>query len=486
MTEKLNQEFPNTSDHPELIQGGMGVGVSSWELARAVAMAGEKLDKRVLGVVSGTGLPIMMINRLQKNDQNTINALNEFDPIIAKEILDEYLPDEKKLPGQRYKLSPKPEVLITGNQAIKDKMNKIAVAAAFVEVWLAKQGHSGPIGINVLEKVQLMHLPTILGAMMAGVDTVLVGAGIPNQIPDVLGNFSKKQPASYRLDIQGSREKITMTLDPNQFVAQETEMKRPNFYAIVSHHALAMRLNSTVEVDGFVVEGPTAGGHNAPARNKEVDDERQPIYGERDKPNLETIMKLGKPYWLAGSYAGRLKEAQDYGAAGVQVGSAFALSKESGLTEEAKRLMREKISRKELTVLTSVVASPTGFPIQLAQIEGTLTEENVYKERKRVCSLGYLVEARKNEDGKLEFLCPAEPEKAYVRKGGSMEDTKERVCLCNGLATAAGHGQIDEPKIFTLGKDLSPISKLMAENPDGYTAENVIGFVFAESTQVEN
>ena len=247
-----------------------------------------------------------------------------------------------------------------------------------------------------------------------------------------------------------------------------------------------MRLNSTVEVDGFVVEGPTAGGHNAPARNKEVDDERQPIYGERDKPNLETIMKLGKPYWLAGSYAGRLKEAQDYGAAGVQVGSAFALSKESGLTEEAKRLMREKISRKELTVLTSVVASPTGFPIQLAQIEGTLTEENVYKERKRVCSLGYLVEARKNEDGKLEFLCPAEPEKAYVRKGGSMEDTKERVCLCNGLATAAGHGQIDEPKIFTLGKDLSPISKLMAENPDGYTAENVIGFVFAESTQVEN
>ena len=168
------------------------------------------------------------------------------------------------------------------------------------------------------------------------------------------------------------------------------------------------------------------------------------------------------------------------------MGSAFALSKESGLTEEAKRLMREKISRKELTVLTSVVASPTGFPIQLAQIEGTLTEENVYKERKRVCSLGYLVEARKNEDGKLEFLCPAEPEKAYVRKGGSMEDTKERVCLCNGLATAAGHGQIDEPKIFTLGKDLSPISKLMAENPDGYTAENVIGFVFAESTQVEN
>ncbi|PJA90649.1 MAG: hypothetical protein CO136_01375, partial [Candidatus Levybacteria bacterium CG_4_9_14_3_um_filter_36_7] len=78
-------EAPQQKFVPELIQGGMGVGVSSWELARSVAIAGEKLDKKVLGVVSGTGLPIMMINRLQKNDTNTIRALNAFDPLIAKE-----------------------------------------------------------------------------------------------------------------------------------------------------------------------------------------------------------------------------------------------------------------------------------------------------------------------------------------------------------------------------------------------------------------
>ena len=46
-------------EFPVLIQGGMGVGVSNWELARAVAVAGEQLNKSVLGVVSGTGVEII-------------------------------------------------------------------------------------------------------------------------------------------------------------------------------------------------------------------------------------------------------------------------------------------------------------------------------------------------------------------------------------------------------------------------------------------
>lgn len=229
---------------PELIQGGMGVGVSDWRLARAVAIAGEKLDKDVLGVISGTGLAILMTNRLQKRDPDTIRALGAFDPEITKEIFDAYLPAEARLPGQRYKLPPKPEVLITGKQETKDKMNRLLVAAAFVEVWLAKEGHRRPIGMNLLEKVQLVHLPTILGAMMAGVDTLIVGAGIPRQIPQILENFANNEEASYIVDVKGSKEKIELKLDPKQYVAEETKLKKPDFYAIVSHHALAQFLAS--------------------------------------------------------------------------------------------------------------------------------------------------------------------------------------------------------------------------------------------------
>lgn len=490
MIEALGSSPIPEKNIPELIQGGMGVGVSDWRLARAVAIAGEKLDKDVLGVISGTGLAILMTNRLQQRDPNTIRALNSFpDPEIAKEIFDEFLPTEAKSPGERYKLPPKPEVLVTGKQEIKDKMNKLLIAAAFVEVWLAKEGHNRQIGMNLLEKVQLVHLPTILGAMMAEVDTLIVGAGIPRQIPQVLENFANKKEASYQIDVKGSKEKLELRLDPMQYIAEGDRLKKPDFYAIVSHHALAQFLASDKtqgEVNGFVIEGPTAGGHNAPARNKGVFDEKgQPVYGERDEPDLEEIKNLGKPFWLAGSWSERLREAQEAGAAGIQVGTPFALSNESGFTKEKKDLERAKIMDDALEVITSAVASPTGYPFQVVQIPGTLSEKEVYEDRDRVCSKGYLVEVRMSAEGKPIFLCPAEPVKAYVRKGGDIKETEGRVCLCNGLAAAVGQGQTDEPAIFTLGKDIKPVRKLMEKSlhADGsYSAEDVIGFIFSDTS----
>src|SRR5664279_4970853 len=54
---------PRSHRHlPEVIQGGMGMGVSSWRLASAVARTGQ------LGVVSGTGLDLMLARRLQDGD----------------------------------------------------------------------------------------------------------------------------------------------------------------------------------------------------------------------------------------------------------------------------------------------------------------------------------------------------------------------------------------------------------------------------------
>jgi len=204
----------------------------------------------------------MLVDRLQAGDQDVVRALRAFDVDIASAIMDEYPPN------RRHKLPPKPEVLVTGNEAMKAKMTALAVAAAFVEVWLAKEGHSGPIGINLLEKVQTMHLPILLGAMLAGVDYVLVGAGIPHQVPAVLASYARNEPASYRMDVAGSSEKYLLTLDPGPFVAAGARLRRPRFLLIASHHALAMRLSATVEVDGFVMEGPSAGGHNAPAAGR--------------------------------------------------------------------------------------------------------------------------------------------------------------------------------------------------------------------------
>ena len=478
-------EIPPNDDslNPVLIQGGMGVGVSNWRLAKAVALAGQRLRARVLGVVSGTGLPVILVDRLQAGDRDAVRALNAFHPQIARELMHEYVQGGDASVAARCKLPPKPEVMVTGTEATSQKMTKLAVASAFVEVWLAKEGHDGPIGINLLEKVQLMHLPVLLGAMMAGVDYVLVGAGIPHQIPAVLSSYASSLPATYRLDVAGTPEKHVLTLDPTAFVSEGTSLKRPKFLLIASHHALAMRLAATVEVDGFVMEGPTAGGHNAPARGKTVAEDGQPVYGDRDKPDLEKLADLGKPFWLAGSQASAegLEQAQRLGATGIQVGSAFALCEESGLLDGIKRKLRARISDNALEIKTSATASPSGFPFQVVQLDGSLSQERVYESRERVCNLGHLTEAYRKAEcdgGGIGFRCSAEPIDAFVKKGGTRADAEGRRCLCNGLGAAAGYGRPTrdgvEPAVLTLGKDLGFYDRI-ACRPDGsYTADDVV------------
>jgi len=476
--------FPH---EPELIQGGMGVGISSWELARAVAQAGERLDKRVLGVISGTGLAITMVLRLRRGDPNMRRALEAFCvPEIAQGILDRYWLSSGR--SSRSKLPPKPELLVNGSEERKAELSQLVVVANFAEVRLAKEGHSSPIGVNYLEKIQLPRLPEMFGAMLAGVDYVLMGAGIPNQVPGALDELAAWNEASYKLDVAGG-DRHVLAFDPKTVIPEQYRkpLTRPKFLAIVAHHALAhaLALKATGEVNGFVVEGPMAGGHNAPARGKEISESGEPIYGERDKPDLAKIRDLRKPFWLAGGYATpeKLKEAKCNGAAGIQVGSAFALCEESGMREDIKRELRRQSFAGDIQVTANPVVSPSGFPFQVVRLDGSLSDPIVYGKRKRSCSLGYLVEAYKTPKGGIGFRCPAEPVKAYVRKGGAEESTERRVCLCNGLAATAKDGQRADGEtgapIVTLGQDQGFIRSLLPSAEGAYSAEDVIRSILA-------
>src|SRR3990172_2210703 len=452
------------SPEPELIQGGMGVAISGWQLARSVAETGERTGRPVLGVLSGTGLAITMVLRLRKGDSDTRHALEAFPvPEIAQGVIERYWLNTDR--SSRSRIPPKPEILVNGSDERKADFAKLLIVANFAEVWLSRQGHSGPVGVNYLEKVQLPRLPEIFGAMLGGVDYVLMGAGIPNQVPGVLDDLAGWKEASYKIDVAGS-EKYVLSFDPKTIIPEQYRMPltRPKFLAIVSHHVLAqaLALKATGEVDGFVVEGPIAGGHNAPARGKELNERGEPVYGERDEPDLAKIRDLGRPFWLAGGYASpeELKEAKRVGAAGIQVGSVFALCNESGLREDIKQELRRKSFSGDLQVLASSVASPSGFPFQVVQMEGTLSDPVVYGKRKRDCTLGYLVHAYRTKRGRIGFRCPAEPITAYVKKGGDVEHAEGRVCLCEGLAAAVGHAP-NKPSIVTLGKELSFIHGLM-------------------------
>jgi NAD(P)H-dependent flavin oxidoreductase YrpB (nitropropane dioxygenase family) len=454
----------------------MGVAVSAWQLARAVSQAGG------LGVVSGTALDVVIARRLQDGDEggHVRRALEHFPvPAMAQRMVDRYFLEGGRAPGQSYHPVPK----LSMNTSVAGL--ELSIVANYAEVWLAKEGHDGVVGINFLEKLQMATPSAAYGAMLGGVDYVLMGAGIPAEIPQLLNKLALHQPCTLDLDVAGATVDYVVGLDPEALTGGGlAPLRRPMFLAIVSAHVLAAYLarDDTTRPDGFVVEGPRAGGHNAPARGRPVlDDDGQPVFGPRDEADLAKVAAVGLPFWLAGGYStgAQVARAREAGAAGVQVGTLFALCEESGLDPAIRKELLSELGAGQLKVRTDPLASPTGFPFKVATVPGTMSEADVYAARPRLCDLSYLRTAYEREPGDLGYRCPAEPVHMYLKKGGDLEATVGRKCLCNGLTAGVGLGQdrrdgYSEVPIVTLGADLDGVSLMLAQMPDGWTAVDAV------------
>ena len=468
---------------PRIIQGGMGVAVSDWRLARAVSLTGE------LGVVSGTGIDNVLVRRLQDGDPegHVRRALAAY-PLQdkAQEFITKYFIEGGKPADKPYARVPLP------THRSHRLAWELSIAGGFVEVWLAREGHDFPVGLNLLTKLELMTMPALYGAMLAGVDTVIMGAGIPREVPLALDNLAAGRPGTFRLSVKGDPQGETplVTLDPAAYGFAGTTTARPKFYPIITSHVLAGVLTKKAggSIEGFVIEGPTAGGHNAPPRGKYAYDEiGQPVYGERDVCDLSEMRKIGLPFWLAGGYGSPegLREALAEGAAGVQVGTLFAYSKEAGIRDDLQAEVLERVREGNLAVYTDPLASPTGFPFKVVQLPETLSNPEVYAARTRICDIGYLREAYWETDpgkeGKVGWRCPAEPVDTYVAKGGKLEDTVGRKCLCNALMADAGMPQLQkggelEKSLLTSGDGLVELSRWKP----GYTAADAVAYLRGE------
>jgi NAD(P)H-dependent flavin oxidoreductase YrpB (nitropropane dioxygenase family) len=377
-----------------------------------------------------------------------------------------------------------------------NSLYELTVIGGFVEVFLAKEGHRNPVGINLLEKIQMPNTSTLYGAMLAGVDYVFMGAGIPMQIPGILDGLAKHQPMSYRVDVEEADavEEHRIYFDPEAVfpgIAQKVgPLKRPHFIPIISSVVLARALlkRASGEIKGFMIELPIAGGHNAPPRGPlNLNEAHEPIYGEKDVVDLEKMKELDLPFWLAGGYdtPERLQAALDAGAQGVQVGTSFAYCNESGMTDWVKRSVIRKVLRQEAKVRTSITASPTGFPFKVVQLEGSVSEADVYEARPRCCDIGLLQHLYKKDNDKVGYRCPSEPVDTYLAKGGAGEDTVGRVCLCNGLMAKAGFLQrrkngFVEPVVVTSGDELVNIGRFVKPGAAGYSAKDVIDYLRGE------
>ncbi len=86
---------------PLIIQGGMGIGVSNWRLARAVSSYGQ------LGVVSGTCIDSVLVRRLQDGDVGgwMRRAIERFPvPDVGARVLGKYFLPEGRDDGAPYEL----------------------------------------------------------------------------------------------------------------------------------------------------------------------------------------------------------------------------------------------------------------------------------------------------------------------------------------------------------------------------------------------
>lgn len=501
----------------KLIQGGMGVYVSNWRLASAVAAERPGLTA---GTVSGTALDVVYVRLLQLGDPggHVRRALTAFDAQfsveIGRKICDRYFIAGGKAPAARFKNAPmhyvhaqngsyifpmpvQPAAPVT--LTLAEDIVELLIATSFAEVWLAREGHAGRIFINFLRKIELPLIYAMYGAMLAGVDGIVVGAGNPDGLPAICSRLVNQEAVTSNLTVlyREAGEVFNIHFDPRQVaegkLAQQP-LKRPAFLAIVSLESLVQALaqSPSKAPDGFIIEHHTAGGHNAGPQGLLVKDGLgQPVYNALDEPDLQAIRQVGLPFWLAGGYGSRekLQQALAAGAVGVQVGSIFALAEESGIKSTFRTAILNKLKSgtDEALLVHTTLVSPTGYPFKVVQLEGTLADAKVYAARLRVCDLGLLQQRGLSQpaaDGtrRLFHRCQAAPIEDFVAKRGLARNTEERRCLCNGLLSCVGLGQagmqkgewMEEPAIVTLGNHLDGIRRLSRNGQFPYWARDAV------------
>ena len=266
-----------------VVQGGMGVGVSLASLAGAVAAQGG------LGVIStaqiGYNLPDFSANPMAAN----LRAIRE---------------------------------------QVKSAREK---------------AHGGAIGVNIMVATR-NYKDYVLGAVKAGVDIIISGAGLPTALPEY---------------VKGSKTKIAPIVSSEKAAKLICRMWDKRYQCTP---------------DMVVIEGPLAGGHLGFSKDQLVPFVENSVdkisdmmhhYDEEIKKIIQVCREYGEKYSkhipvvIAGGIDGR-KEADHcfaLGAEGIQVATPFVATEEC----DAHRNFKEAYVRAEKEDIV-ILNSPVGMP----------------------------------------------------------------------------------------------------------------------------
>lgn len=334
-----------------IIQGGMGVGVSLHPLAKAVAGEGG------LGIISSACIDRLVSKRNGKK-------LNTYD-------------------------------------------------SAYEEVSLSKTGN-GFAGINIMAALVRDYNDSVKGALDAGADAIISGAGLPLNLPA----------------IQPPKETALIPI-------------------VSSARALDIICKKWEKIgyrpDAVVLEGPLAGGHLG-FRIDQLDIESNKLENLLP-PVKERAMKCGDfPVVVAGGIYtyGDIVKFMSMGADGVQMGTRFLATEESSAPGTYKQAVVR--AREEDIVVAHRPGSPCGLPFRVIK-QSAMYVSSLNRRREPKCDKGYVL--LKDADGKYS-VCPAK------------QDNQNFFCICNGLLSSSGYNPDKEEALYTVGTNASRIDKIIS------------------------
>lgn len=269
-----------------IVQGGMGVGVSASSLASAVARLGG------MGTISSVDL------RRRHEDLMAATAHLDKEP-DARELID------------------------TANLVALDREIRAAREASQGQGWIA---------VNVMKALSA-YASYVRQALESGADALVVGAGLPLDLPDLASGHPDAALIPILSDARGV-----------QLLVRKWEKKG--------------RLP-----DAIVIENPRlAGGHLGAAKLADLGDTRFDF--DVVIPQVREFFKQAGyerdiPLIAAGGIDSHtdIVRLQALGAAGVQLGTAFAVTKECDASEVFKRILAQARPQ-DIVEFTSVAGLP--------------------------------------------------------------------------------------------------------------------------------
>jgi nitronate monooxygenase len=334
-----------------IIQGGMGVGVSLHPLAGAVAREGG------VGIVSSACLDRLLTKRTGKK-------FNTYE-------------------------------------------------GAYEEVSLSRQG-GGFAGINIMCALMRDYNDSVKGALDAGADFIISGAGLPLGLPAI------QDPKDTALI------PIVSSARALEIICKKWE-----------------RLS--YRPDAVVLEGPLAGGHLGFKMDQiDIDSNRlenlfPPVKDMARKYGDFPIIVAGGIYTFEDIV--RFMKA---GADGVQMGTRFLATEESSASPDYKSSVLS--ASDDDIIVAHDPGSPCGLPFRIIK-QSPMYVSALSKKRKPKCDKGYVLQ--KDSDGKYT-VCPAK------------ESNEHHFCICNGLLSSAHYNPDKEEPLYTVGTNASRVDRILS------------------------